>query len=108
MLKFKTGDKVKVTSGKDKGQSGRIERLFSKASTVTIAGINIYKKHVKGMPGRKGGIFDIPRPLPFSKIALICPQCSKLTRVGFKKVGAKSVRVCKRCGREIDLNSKKK
>jgi large subunit ribosomal protein L24 len=108
MIKFKVGDKVKVTSGKDKGRDGNIERVFSKKLTAVIPGVNIYKKHVKAMPGRKGGIFEIPRPLPFSKITIVCPLCSKLCRVGFRKVGNKSVRVCKKCNREIDINSKKK
>ena len=47
MLKFKAGDKVKVTLGKDKGRDGTIEKVFPESSAVLIPGINIYKKHVK-------------------------------------------------------------
>ena len=107
MLKFKVGDKVKVTSGKDKGREGDIERIFPKDSRVLIPGINIYKRHVKGRPGQKGGIYEIPRPLSFAKIALVCPKCKKVTRVGFKLVTNEKTRVCRKCGREIDSKAKK-
>ena len=102
MLKFKTGDTIKITAGKDKGREGKIEKVISKESKVLIPGVNIYKKHVKGQQGQKGGIFEIPRPLGFAKIALICPKCKKVTRVGFKIVEKNKSRVCKKCKKEID------
>jgi len=102
MLKFKVGDSVKITAGKDKGREGKIEKIFSKESKVLIPGVNIYKKHVKGQQGQKGGIFEIPRPLNFAKIALVCPKCKKVTRVGFKIVEKNKSRVCKKCKKEID------
>ena len=108
MLKFKIGDTVKITSGKDKGREGKIEKIDPKNRSVLIPGINIYKKHVKGMPGQKGGIYDIPRPLSYSKLAIVCPKCSKVTRVGFKLSGDEKVRICRKCGREIDTKIKKK
>jgi len=102
MLKFKTGDTVKITAGKDKGRQGKIEKIFPEKSKALIPGINIYKKHVKGFQGQKGGIYDIPRPLDFAKIALVCPKCKKITRVGFKIVDSSKSRVCKKCKKEID------
>lgn len=102
MLKFKAGDSVKITAGKDKGREGKIEKIFPKQTKALIPGVNIYKKHVKGQQGQKGGIYDIPRPLDFAKIALICPKCKKATRVGFKIVEKNKSRVCKKCNKEID------
>ena len=102
MLKFKTGDTIKITAGKDKGREGKIEKILSKESKALIPGVNIYKKHVKGQQGQKGGIFEIPRALNFAKIALICPKCKKVTRVGFKIVEKNKSRVCKKCNKEID------
>ncbi len=107
MLKFKVGDKVKVTSGKDKGREGEIIRILPNEASAVVGGINIYKKHLKPMLGRKGGIFELPRPLPFSKISLICPKCDKVTRVGFKLVNSEKIRVCKKCKKEIDSTVKK-
>jgi large subunit ribosomal protein L24 len=102
MLKLKTGDKIKVLMGKDKGREGEVEKIILAKGKVLVPGVNMYKKHVKGVSGQKGGIYDIPRPLLFSKVALICPKCKKATRVGFKIVSGEKLRVCRKCDREID------
>ena len=104
MKKFKIGDNVKITLGKDKGREGKIELVDSKRSLVIVPGINIYKRHVKGgtQKGQKGGIYELPRPLPLSKVALICPKCKKITRIGFRVLGKEKVRICKKCHKEID------
>ncbi|KKS81018.1 MAG: 50S ribosomal protein L24 [Candidatus Woesebacteria bacterium GW2011_GWC1_43_10b] len=106
MFKFKVGDTVKVTSGKDKGREGKIEMIFPKEGTALIPEVNIYKKHVKPAvtADKKGGIFSVPRPLNFAKIALICPKCKKITRVGIKD----KKRICKKCGKAIDSITKKR
>lgn len=106
MMKFKVGDNVKVTAGKDKGRQGTVERVIASSLKVIIPDVNIYKRHVKASQGQKGGIFEIPRPLPFSKIALVCPKCKKTARVGFGVVDGASVRICKKCGKEIDTKQK--
>jgi len=102
MLKLKIGDTVKVTAGKDAGREGKIEKILVKEEKAIVPGVNLYKKHVKGFGDVKGGIYDIPRPLGFGKIALICPKCKKITRVGFRFAGKEKVRICKKCGKEID------
>ncbi len=102
MLKLKIGDTVKVTAGKDKGREGKIEKISISDSKAVIPGINIYKKHVKGNGDVKGGVYEVPRAMGFGKIALICPKCKKITRVGFKFAGEQKVRMCKKCGKEID------
>lgn len=56
-MKFKIGDNVKITAGKDKGRDGKIEKIFPKTLKVLVPGINLYKKHVKGsamQSGQKG------------------------------------------------------
>lgn len=102
MIKLKIGDTVIISAGKDKGREGKIEKIFPKKGRVLVPGVNIYKKHVKGSQGQKGGIYDIPRPLPFSKVALVCPRCKKATRVGFSVLKDEKVRVCRKCQKEID------
>ncbi len=102
MLKIKIKDKVKVISGKDKGREGIVEKIFPKEKKVLVDGINLYKRHIKGGYGQKSGIYDIPRPLDISRVALICPKCAKPTRVGFSVKEGKKVRVCKKCKAEID------
>jgi large subunit ribosomal protein L24 len=107
MIKFKVGDQIKVTSGKDKGREGKIEKLYPEEQTALIPDINIYKKHVKAQAvakGQKGGIYELPRPLSFAKMALICPKCKKVVRVGFRVMEKEKVRVCLKCRKEIDTN----
>ncbi len=103
MLKFKVQDKVKIISGKDKGRSGVIEKVFPKTLSAVIPGLNEYKKHIKPRSGQKGGILSIPRPVDFSKLMLTCPNCSKETRVGFRLAGKEKVRYCKKCNKEISF-----
>lgn len=97
-MKLKQGDKVKVIAGKNKGEEATIERVYKKSNKVLLPGVNMYKKHVKKneqMP--QGGVVDLPRPLDVSKLMLICPNCSKQTRVGYKIEGEKKQRICKKC-----------
>jgi large subunit ribosomal protein L24 len=103
MNKFRTGDKVKVRSGKDRGREGTIEAIVD-GDKALIQGINVYKKHVKKQVTQdgKGGIFDIPRPISLSKLAFIDPKTGKPTRVGFKIEGDRKVRIAKKSGKIID------
>jgi len=101
-MKIKKGDKIKVILGKDNGREGTVERVFSKTNKALIAGVNIYKKHIKKnekMP--QGGTVELPRPIDLAKIALICPKCKKVTRVGFEIVKNKKYRVCKKCKSKV-------
>lgn len=102
MLKLKVGDKVRIRTGKDKGREGKIEKIFPKKRKVLVPNLNIYKKHVKGVSGQKGGIYEIPRPFDISKLTLICPKCKKPTRVGFGESVGKKKRMCKKCKKIID------
>jgi large subunit ribosomal protein L24 len=102
MLKFKIGDTVKIISGKDKDREGKIEKIYPKEGLALIPGVNIYKKHIKGFRGQKGGIYDLPRPLPFAKIEIICPKCKKTSRLGFRVLDKEKVRICRKCRKEID------
>lgn len=102
MLKIKIGDTVKVTSGKDKGREGKIEMVLPQRNSVVIPEVNMYKKHVKGQQGGvKAGMYDLPRPLNVAKIALICPNCKKVTRVGFKLEKDLKIRICLKCKKNI-------
>ena len=89
-------------AGKDKGSEGKIESIVG--DKAILQGINMYKKHVKKNMTKdgKGGIFDIPRPIAFSKLMVIDPKTGKPTRVGFKIEGDKKVRIAKRSGVILD------
>jgi len=102
-LKLKKGDMVVVMSGKDKGKTGQIEKVLPKTNQILIPGVNIVKKHTK--PTKRnphGGIVQINKPIPVSNVMLICPVCNKATRVGFKMLDNKKLRICKKCKESIE------
>lgn len=100
--KIQKGDTVQMLLGKDHGRSGQVEKVLSKKGQVLVAGINTVKRHVgKKATGMEGGIIDIIKPVNISNVVLICPNCQKPTRVGFKKEGDEKVRVCKKCGKVV-------
>ena len=51
----------------------------------------------------QGGISTMEAPLHASNVMLVCPSCKAATRVGHRINDAgKKVRVCKKCGKDID------
>ncbi len=97
MFKFKVSDEVLVTAGRDKGKKGKIEKVLEKENKIVIAGVNLYKRHKKATRSQGSGIFDVTRPIPVASIAIVCPKCSKPTKVGFVLEGKTKVRICKKC-----------
>ena len=99
-MKFKKGDEVMITLGKDSGKKGKIEMIFPKAGKALVNGVNVYKRHTKPQgEGKAGGIIDLAKPLNVAKMSLICPKCGKLTRIGYS-VDPKSktkIRICRKC-----------
>ncbi|AUX12655.1 50S ribosomal protein L24 [Latilactobacillus sakei] len=99
----KTGDKVKVISGKDKGKEGTIIKAMPKEGRVVVEGINTIKKHVKpNAQNPNGGIVDTEASIDASNVMLIDPSNNEPTRVGYKVVDGKKVRVSKKTGESID------
>ncbi len=101
-MKLKKGDLVQIMMGKDKGKTGKIERVLPKKNTVVVEGLNVYKRHVKGLGGQQASeIKTFSRPLPVSKVALVDPKSKKPTRVVFKSEKGEKVRVAKKSGQTI-------
>lgn len=97
-VKFKKGDEVIVTLGKDSGKKGKIEAIFPQKGQALVTGVNVYKRHMKAQgEGKAGGIIDLPKPLSFSKISLICPKCGKPTRIGYQIDQKSKIRICRKC-----------
>jgi large subunit ribosomal protein L24 len=101
-MKFKKGDPIIVTIGKDKGRKGKIEKIFPKDGKVLIPGINMYKRHMKKRDDKNpGGIIDKSRPMAVSKVALVCPKCNQVTRIGFLLTSDGKTRICRKCEQAI-------
>lgn len=97
MFKFKVGDEVLITTGKDKGRKGKIEKVLPKENKIVVAQINIYKRHKKVSRTRSAGIYEVVRPIDTAKVAIICPKCNKPTRVAISFEGKSKNRLCKKC-----------
>lgn len=97
-MRFKKGDEVIITSGKDRGKRGKIEKIIYKKDAVLLPGLNTFKRHLKKRDEKNpGGIIEFSRPIPFGNIALICPKCGKPARIGFKVTKGNKARVCRKC-----------
>lgn len=103
MRKIKTGDQVVVLTGKDKGKSGKVQRIVDE-NRVLVAGINIIKKHQKGNPqaGVAGGIVEKEAPIQVSNVAIFNSSTNKADRVGFKIEDGKKTRIFKSNGEAVD------
>lgn len=110
-MKIKTGDKIKILAGKDKGKTGKVLQVFSSANRASIEGLNLLIKHMRPRKqGEKGQRIEFPAPLDLSNVMLVCPKCDRPTRVAHQYLEAmknnikhkKKVRVCKKCKQVID------
>lgn len=102
-MHVKKGDTVLVLSGKDKGKQGKIVEALPKKTKVVVEGVNKIKRHTKpSQSAPQGGIIVKEAPLHVSKVMLVCPACSKATRIAKKEVNGKMLRACKKCGEIVD------
>jgi len=101
-MKIKKSDTVLIISGKDRGRKGKILKTFPKKRKILVEGINLKKKHFRPKrEGEKGEILQVPAPIQVSNVKIICSKCGKTTRIGFRIIGGKKYRICKKCQNKI-------
>ena len=101
-MNVKKGDTVVVLSGKDKGKQGKVLGTVPADGKVVVEGINMVTCHVKPRKqGEQGGIVKREAALAACKVQVVCPKCSKATRVAHQVENGKKTRVCKHCGAEL-------
>ena len=100
-MHIKKGDNVKVIAGKDKGKEGKVVATEPKKDRVVVEGVNVVKKHQKPTQlNPEGGILETEAAIHVSNVQLLEP-----TRVGYKTVDGKKVRIAKKSGEEIKANN---
>ena len=109
-LNIHRNDKVQVLSGTDAGKQGRVLRVFPDKDKVLVEHVRMVKKTVSSKSGKntKGGIAEQEAPLHVSNVALVCSNCGKPTRVGYKIEGDSKIRICKKCGSAQASKARKK
>ncbi|MEI6221765.1 MAG: 50S ribosomal protein L24 [bacterium] len=101
-MKLKKNDVVQVQAGKYKGKTGKILQVFPKANKVLVEGINIVKRHTKPRKqGDKGGIVEKTLPVDASKVMFFDAKVNEASRLGYKIVEGKKVRISKKSGEEV-------
>ena len=100
--KIKKGDKVVVISGSDKGKTGEVLRTLPSENRVVVQGVNLVKRHTRASATSQGGIIEKEATIHVSNVAHVDPKDNKPTRVGFKLVDDRKVRVAKRSGEQLD------
>ena len=101
-VKIKKGDKVVVISGSDKGKTGEVLRSIPSENRVVVQGVNLVKRHTRASQTTQGGIIEKGATIHVSNVAHVDPKDNKPTRVGFKLVDDRKVRVAKRSGEQLD------
>ena len=103
-LKIRKGDRVIVTTGRDKGVTGDVLRVFPKKEKVIVQGVNVVKRHQRQTQTEQGGIVTKEAPIEMSNVAHVDPKDNKATKVGFKVLeDGRKVRFAKRSGEVIDV-----
>ena len=101
--RIKKGDRVVVTTGRDKGKSGEVTRVIPKENRVLVQGVNMIKRHQKQTQGQAGGIVEREAAIHVSNVMIADPKSGEPTRVGFKTLeDGKKVRFAKRSGEVFD------
>lgn len=100
-MKLKTGDKVVVIAGANKGKEGKITHVLE--NRVVIEGVNIVKKHIKPNGGQDGRIAEVEAPLHVSNVMIIDPKTKKGTRIGHTtNKDGKKIRVSRKSNEKLD------
>ena len=102
-LHIKKGDTVYVNSGENKGQTGKVLKVFVEERRAIVEGVNMVSKSQKpSAKNPQGGIVKQEAPLHISKLNVVDPKTGKPTHIGRKlNADGKLVRYAKKSGEEI-------
>ena len=110
-MRIRKADNVAIITGKDRGKTGKVTKVFPLLGKVVVEGVNLRKKHVRPRKqGQKGQIVQLPGLINISNVALICPACGQKTKISFKfketgsvqnKKSRAKTRFCKKCQKKI-------
>ena len=102
-VRIKKGDKVIVTTGRDKGKKGEVLRVLPRENRAIVSGVNLAKRHQKPTQMDPGGIKTKENAIHISNLAIVDPKSGTASRVGIKTLNdGRRVRFAKKSGEVID------
>lgn len=102
-MTVRKGDKVRVIAGKDKGKEGKVLRSMPEKQRIVVENVAMMKKATRpSQRNQQGGIIEMEGTIHVSNVMLVCPSCSEPTRAGRRRENGTRIRVCKKCGKDID------
>lgn len=81
-MKIKTGDMVKITTGKDKGKTGKVLQVFPILEKIVVEGVNTSVKHLKARGKTAGQRVEFTAPIDASNVAVVGKNGTG--RIGYK------------------------
>ncbi|MFH0888039.1 MAG: 50S ribosomal protein L24 [Planctomycetota bacterium] len=102
-MRIKKNDVVKVKSGASRGKTGKIIKVIPEDGTAVVQGINLLWKHMRrSNQYPHGARIQKEAPINISKLMLVCPNCNKPAKSGYKitESGVKN-RICKKCSQVV-------
>ena len=100
-FKLKKGDNVIVNTGKDKGKTGEITKVFRSISKVRVSGINLVKKHRKPSQDNPGKIEEIELPIHISNVSFLDPKTGKGSKLKYSLKDGKKIRISVASGTDL-------
>jgi len=104
-MHVKKNDLVMVTTGREKGKTGKILKVINKKNRVVVEKVNFIKRHQRPTGQlRQGGIIEKEGPIHVSNVMIMCGKCNRPVRIGRRFLeDGKKVRVCRKCGEVLDV-----
>jgi large subunit ribosomal protein L24 len=103
LSRIRKNDMVVVTGGRERGKTGKVLRVLHDRDRVLIEQVNLVKRHQKARGAQSpGGIIEREASIHLSNVQPLCGKCNKPARVGTRRTGGDAVRICRRCGQEIE------
>ena len=106
-MKIRKNDIVQVMTGEERGKRGKVLSVDVDAGRVLVEGVNYVWKHMRrSQQHPHGARIQKEAPIRVANLAVMCPACSKPTKVAMKKLeSGDKVRICKKCRAEVSYTA---
>jgi large subunit ribosomal protein L24 len=103
LARIRKNDMVVVIAGRERGKTGKVLRVLHERGRVLVEHVNLIKRHQKARGVQSpGGIVEREASINLSNVQPLCGKCNKPARVGTRRTATDAVRVCRRCGEQLE------